>query len=290
LEQWGKSRQFQAKWTMPKKEVRLSNSLTTLVFTVDSRKLVINGLNVWLSVPVALRNDAAYIGYLDITTVLEPLLSPLKNPPGKTIKTIVLDPGHGGKDPGNREGSHEEKKYTLLLAQEVSALLVKAGFKVSLTRTKDTFVELPARAEIARQRGADLLLSLHYNGVGGTGASAVKGVEVFCMTPARASSTNAKGEGASSGAYPGNRNDARNIMLAYQIQKFMVRNLGAEDRGVRRARFAVLRSAEMPAVLVEAGFMSNPVEAKKIYDPVHRRKLAQAIVDGVLAYKRIIGA
>ena len=108
------------------------------------------------------------------------------------------------------------------------------------------------------------------------------------MTPVHTSSTNARGEGAGAGAYPGNRFDARNILLGYQMQKALLKALPTEDRGLRRARFAVLRAAEMPAVLVEGGFMTNPAEGRRIYDPAYRRQMAQAIVDGVKAYKNLI--
>jgi len=77
------------------------------------------------------------------------------------------------------------------------------------------------------------------------------------------------------------------LFLAYQVQKALTRGLPAEDRGVRRARFAVLRDAAMPAVLVEAGFMSNPSEAHKIFTAAYRQKIARAIVEGLLAYKRV---
>jgi N-acetylmuramoyl-L-alanine amidase len=75
-------------------------------------------------------------------------------------------------------------------------------------------------------------------------------------------------------------------LLAYQMQKALVRSLPVEDRGVRRARFAVLRDAAMPAVLVEAGFLSHPAEGRKLIDSSYRRQIARAIVQGILAYKR----
>ena len=78
------------------------------------------------------------------------------------------------------------------------------------------------------------------------------------------------------------------MLLAYQLEKSLVRNLGCEDRGVKRARFEVLRAAEMPAVLIEGGFMSHSAEAKKIYDAGYRRQMAQAIVEGILAYRRLV--
>jgi N-acetylmuramoyl-L-alanine amidase len=80
----------------------------------------------------------------------------------------------------------------------------------------------------------------------------------------------------------------QNTFLAYQVQKSLTRTLDVEDRGVHRARFAVLRDAVMPAILIEGGFMSHPVEGRKIFDPAYRRQMARAIVDGVGAYKRAV--
>ena len=108
------------------------------------------------------------------------------------------------------------------------------------------------------------------------------------MTPVGAASTNARGEGAGSGSYPGNRNNSKNLLLAYQIQKSLVKNLDSEDRGVRRARFEVLREATMPAALIEAGFLSHPAEGKKIFTEEYRRQMARAITEGIQSYKRVV--
>jgi N-acetylmuramoyl-L-alanine amidase len=108
------------------------------------------------------------------------------------------------------------------------------------------------------------------------------------MTPAGAPSTNAQGEGAGAGSFSGNRNNDQNLLLAYHVQKSLVGNLYAEDRGVRRARFAVLRDATMPAILVEAGFMSHPAEGRKIISPEYRKQMAKAIVDGIRAYQKVV--
>ena len=186
-----------------------------------------------------------------------------RNQPGAKVRTVCLDPGHGGKDPGNEVGSNQEKQHTLLLAKEVRAQLARAGLKVTLTRSTDSFVELPARPELAKRRSADLFVSLHFNAAE-AGRSTVQGAEVYCLTPAGASSTNARGEGNGGGWFPGNRHNEQNLYLAYQVQKALTRNLAVEDRGVRRARFAVLRDAVMPAVLIEAGFLSHPVEGRQI--------------------------
>ena len=288
LDDWARANGGQVRWTVPKQNLDAALPSGHLLLTVDSRKASLKGTEIWLSAPVAFNNGQAYLGAADVVATLNPVLYPAKNPAGRRLKTIVLDPGHGGRDPGNMEGRRQEKQFTLSFAKELSELLAKAGFKVSLTRQSDSFIELPERASIARRRGADLFLSLHFNSADGSGGSAVKGAETYCMTPVRASSTNARGEGAGAGAYPGNRYDAKNMLLAYQLQKAITEKAGAEDRGVKRARFWVLRDAEMPSALIEAGFMTNPADAKRIYDPVLRRQVAQAVVEGVLAYKRLV--
>jgi N-acetylmuramoyl-L-alanine amidase len=288
LDDWARVHSGQVRWTVPKRDVRVTLPTGTLTFSVDSRMVSVKGTTVSLSVPIAYRNGLAYLGAVDVDGTLGPLLSPSKYPVGRKVKSIVLDPGHGGKDPGNQEGRRQEKQFTLLFAKELKDLLTKAGFSVTLTRSSDLFLEPSDRPDIARKRGADLFLSLHYNSVGTAGGSSVNGAETYCMTLPRTSSTNARGEGAGAGAYPGNRFDSKNVLLAYQIQKAITEKTGAEDRGVKRARFAVLRGATMPAVLIEAGFMTNWRDAKRIYDPVQRRQVAQAVVDGVLAYKRLV--
>ena len=288
LDDWARANGGQVRWTAPKQDLKVTFPDGHLLLSVDSRKASLRGTQIWLCAPVAFKNGLAYLGAVDVVSALNPVLYPAKNPAGRRLKTIVLDPGHGGRDPGNMEGRRQEKQFTLSFAMELSELLAKAGFKVSLTRQSDSFIELPERASLARRRGADLFLSLHFNSADGPGGAAVKGAETYCMTPVRASSTNARGEGAGAGAYPGNRYDAKNMLLAYQLQKAITEKAGAEDRGVKRARFWVLRDAEMPAALIEAGFMTNPTDAKRIYDPVLRRQVAQAVVEGVLAYKRLV--
>ena len=231
------------------------------------------------------RGDAIYISQLDIDSTFRPLLAAPRNETGKKVKVICLDAGHGGKDPGNHAFGRQEKDLVLKLAAELRTQLQKAGFKVVFTRTSDRFIELTTRADIARQRGADVFVSLHFNGSSSREAS---GSEVFAMTPVGAASTNARGEGAGSGSYPGNRNNSKNLLLAYQIQKSLVRNLGSEDRGVRRARFEVLRAATMPAALIEAGFLSHPTEGKKIFTEEYRRQMARSITEGIQSYKRVV--
>jgi N-acetylmuramoyl-L-alanine amidase len=273
-------------------EIILTNRAARLVFDVNSAQAEINGVNVRLSFPIALGKGAPLIAQFDLDKTIRPLLNPSRYVDPKKITTICLDPGHGGKDPGNQVGgvggffAHKEKTYTLLLAFELRDQLKKLGFNVVLTRTKDTYVELPARPATANKAGADLFVSLHFNATQ-TGKNDVSGPETYCITPVGAASSNAQGEGADHGATTANRFDNKSLLLAYQMEKSLVQNLDVADRGVRRARFAVLRDAAMPAILIEGGYMSNPTEGKKIYDAAYRKQMAAAIVKGIVAYQKL---
>jgi N-acetylmuramoyl-L-alanine amidase len=242
-----------------------------------------------LSFPVANAKGVPLIAQMDLDTAVRPLVFPQK-PSAKKITTICLDPGHGGKDTGNRVGGvffgHNEKTYTLALALELRNQLKRAGFNVILTRMTDTFVPLPARPAVANRRGADLFVSLHFNAFQADPKS-VEGPETYCITPVGAASSNAQGEGADDGATPANRVEQKSLLLAYQMEKSLVKNLGVTDRGVRRARFAVLRDAAMPAILIEGGYMTNPAEGKKIYNSAYRRQMAAAMVKGILSYQKL---
>jgi N-acetylmuramoyl-L-alanine amidase len=287
LTDWAKGNGFDVHWLKPDETLQLSNRWSKIQLAADSREAQINGVRVWLLYPVVAQNGALCLAQLDVEATLRPLLSAPRNPPGVKVRTVCLDPGHGGKDPGNEVGSNQEKRHTLLLAKEVRAQLERAGFKVTLTRTTDTFIELPRRPELARRRNADLFISLHFNAAD-TARSTVEGAETYCLTPAGASSTNARGETNGAGWFAGNRHNGQNLFLAYQVQKALTRDLGVEDRGVRRARFAVLRDAVMPAALIEAGFMSHPTEGRQILSAAYRRRIARAIVEGLLSYKRAV--
>lgn len=282
---WAKANSFQVQWLKRDEILQLAKGDTKLVLTANSREARINGVRVWLLKPFEYREGAGYLAQLDLDATIAPVLRPPRY--AKKIRHICLDPGHGGKDPGYRIGSQEEKRFSLALAYELKDQLSRAGYKVTLTRTNDTFVDLPERPIQARKEGADLFLSLHFNATEGDRNEA-RGAEVYCLTPAGASSTADGSDGPSTGSLLGNRNDAKNLLLAYQAQKALMRTPGTEDRGVRRARFAVLRDATMPAILIEAGFLSHPVEGKKIQESAYRRDIAKAIAQGVRAYQRVV--
>ena len=284
LSDWAAANGFSLRWTRKDEAFQL-NGPAKLELQIHSPEAQINGVEVRLLFPLAQAHDAVFVSRADVQSTFVPILSPPRGRP--RVKTICVDPGHGGKDPGFSVGSNKEKTYTLLLAKELQAQLSQAGFNVSLTRTRDTYPERAERPELARRRKADLFISLHFNSTESSPRT-VQGVEVYCLTPAGAPSSNAGGEGGGAGWYAGNRFNNENVFLAYQFQKALTRTLAAEDRGVHRARFEVLRGATMPAVLIEGGFMSHPDEGRKIFTPAYRKQMARAIVDGVMAYKNVV--
>ena len=286
---WAAANGLKTSWLRPGDIVQAANRDSRLVFERNSNTAEINGIHVALSFPVAVDRGVPLIAQFDLDNTVRPLLSPSRYLEPKRLTTICLDPGHGGRDTGNRVGgffSRNEKTYTLLLALELRDQLRRAGFHVLLTRTQDTYVDLPVRPALANRAGADLFVSLHFN-ASQTAKNQVSGPETYCITPVGAASSNAQGEGADHAATTANRVEKKSLLFAYQIQKSLVRNLGINDRSVRRARWAVLRDAQMPAVLVEGGYMTNPAEAKKIYDATWRRQLATAIVNGILNYQKL---
>lgn len=282
---WAKANGFTLAWTQRDKSAVLTGRFGRISMEADSRWIEANGIRITLSFPIALKGGQLHITPTDITSSLTPLLYPRKLAAGTKIRTICLDAGHGGKDPGNMEGTKREKDYTLLLARELKAQLEAAGYKVIQTRTRDEFIDLDERPTYANRRKADLFISLHFNSAAATSAS---GVEVFCLTPAGAPSSHARPEGYSGNSLPGNKNDDHNMLLAYQLQKSLVKETKADDRGIVRARFAVLKTAAMPAVLVEGGFMSNPSEGRKILDADYRKNMAKGIVEGVKTFSKLV--
>jgi N-acetylmuramoyl-L-alanine amidase len=275
-------------------DVLMNKNNLRLVFDVNSAQSQIGGVSVRLSYPVAGDHGELLVSQLDVETALRPLIYSQRSS-SRRITTICLDPGHGGKDTGNRVVgflTHNEKTYTLALGLELKRQLTLAGFHVIMTRTKDVFVELPDRPALANRNGADLFVSLHFN-ASPVDKAEIEGPETYCITPVGAASSNAHGEnsefGSSIGTVPtaANRLEDKSLLLAYQVERSLVQNLHANDRGVKRARFAVLRDATMPAILIEGGFMTHPMEGKKIYSANYRRQMAAAIVKGILAYQKL---
>lgn len=166
--------------------------------------------------------------------------------------TVVVDAGHGGIDKGARgKYSTVEKSLTLDTAKRVERGLRARGFRVVMTRSGDYFVPLPQRAAISNRQWNAIFVSIHYNDAP---RSAPNGTETYHF-------------------------NSRSYPLAANIQRELSRF--SNNRGVKRARFHVLRNNTRPAALVECGFLSSPYEARKIHSSGYRQRIADAIVRGV---------
>jgi N-acetylmuramoyl-L-alanine amidase len=244
--------------------------------------ILVDGVKVMLDDAVGAQRGHLTLSKRDYDKVFVPLFW---DAPKAPARRIVLDPGHGGKDTGKVNGTHKytEKAATLDTAARLKILLEKQGFEVVFTRTKDVFVDLDDRPAVATSVKADLFISLHYN-AGPAGDTSSDGIETYCLTPAGQKSTNAGKAKSTTSVEPGNRFDAANMSLAWGIQRRLLAGTGAEDRGIRRARFAVLRTLSCPGVLIEGGFMSSRREGAQIADAAYRQKIAEAVAAGIVDY------
>lgn len=279
-------------------KLSLQGAFHRLELEADSREARLNGVRVFLGDPVRLHKGGWFLSRLDAEKLLSPILLPgagVKLP--AEVKTIMLDPGHGGNDPGmqNARLGLTEKALTLDTVLRLKKVLEAQGFKVVLTRDTDRNLargkadDLRARVNAAAREQADLFISVHYNSVE-SGADRVTGIEVYTLTPQFQFSHSDPGRTDSTVgiANLGNPHDHWNALLGYTLQRELLTQLKASDRGLKRGRLAVLRLAPCPAVLVEAGFLSNDEEAKKIATPAYRQQVAVAIADAVRQYANTI--
>jgi N-acetylmuramoyl-L-alanine amidase len=271
--------------TAPKaKTLLVAGQYVRLEFQEEGRQAVVNGTSVWLHTPVAKIRGQWSISDADAQYVIDPLVRPSAYLGGRGFATVALDAGHGGKDPGAMSDANlQEKDLSLDIARRVRAHLAAAGVRVAMTRDKDVFLELVDRPAAAAKIKADLFVSIHLNA---TGTKSVRGVETFGIAAAGFAST--AGGAGSKAAVPNNQFNHSGTILAYQIQKALTGITRAEDRGVKRARFAVLRESKMPAALVECGFLTNPTEAQKLGTPSYRETVAQGVAQGILNYLALV--
>jgi N-acetylmuramoyl-L-alanine amidase len=261
-----------------------------VTFKVGSREARFNGLRVFLGEPTLAHKGVPVVATIDLERFILPILRPNRFT-RKPIRTIVIDAGHGGNDSGTRNQARKlnEKTFTLDVAKRLQTLLAGGPWQVRMTRTDDRFIELSDRAEFANNAKADLFISIHFNAV--AAGSDVRGTETYVLTPQfQRSTSSAKSGPEDKVAYPGNRHDARNAVLGYHMHRQLLAKLKSEDRGYKRARFAVLRLVDCPGVLVEAGYLSNDAEAAKIANAGYRGDIAEALFAAIQAYDASLGA
>ncbi len=221
-------------------------------------------------------------------------------------KTIVIDPGHGGKDSGavGYKKNIYEKNIVFHISKELAAILRKRGHRVHLTRTRDSFVKLHKRTEYANKKKADIFISIHANAIPRSGKiHQAYGIETYFLSPSNS-------KRAERVAAKENIKDMDNMnrfgkdsflnflnrekilasnKLSIDLQQSVLRALRKhyskiKDGGVRKGPFWVLVGAQMPAALVEVGFVSNPMEAKRLMNRTYQKRLAQGLAEGIERY------
>ncbi|MGF1539683.1 MAG: N-acetylmuramoyl-L-alanine amidase [Pleurocapsa sp.] len=183
---------------------------------------------------------------------------PIPNPIPSNRPLVIIDPGHGGKDPGAIGiGGLMEKDIVLPISLDVAEILRKQGIEVKMTRDTDNFISLQGRTDLANNIDADLFVSIHANAINMSRPD-VNGLETYYYQSGR--------------------------RLAEVIHWSILNDINIDDRGIRRARFYVLRHSAMPAVLVEVGFVTGAKDAPNLKSPSHRRQMAEAIARGIIQY------
>lgn len=245
---------------------------------------------------IELVTDSFTVGYFQLPSPPRVVLDIWKGK--KRSFTIVLDPGHGGHDPGAKGPTGlREKDVTLDIAKRVAEILFeRTSDRIILTRSDDRFVGLRDRAAIANENNADMFVSIHVNAAPSRTA---RGVETFYQSVSLVessrlleklggSSYDPKGSAEVSMTIESllkSKMQKGSVELAISIQDELSRELGVENRGVKEAMFVVLRNSEVPAVLVEVGFISNPSEEKKLRSQAYRDRIAKAIASGIIKFR-----
>lgn len=258
----------------------------TMEGRAGTKEVLIDGVKYILCFPIATRDGVPIVSAMDVTKIIEPVLRPGKIENATQVRTVILDPGHGGHDSGAVGPTGREKDFALDVARRAKPLLEQRGFRVLLTRHDDTFIPLERRSAFANRHDNAIFISIHFN-KSKTGQAS--GIETFALAPRGVPSmgedevtTNAVRQ------YPGHVRDPENILLATAVHSSMLRYCPLPDRGIKRARFHVIRETKIPSVLIEGGFMNHGHDARMIASAAFRQRLAMAIADGVMRFQRAV--
>ncbi len=273
---------------------------TTLRLVIENRsKLVVRFTKKSNKLSIAINKKSAHIQKRSTKTRKKVSASLYKK-----NKVIVIDAGHGGKDPGAiGYRRYREKIVTLQIAKALKKILKARGYRVYMTRERDRFIKLRHRTKYANDKRADIFISIHANAVGKQSAKNVHGIECYFLSPSR--SHRAKKVAAMENSadledmnFYGkqcflNTINSHNIIaankLAIDLQRGALASLqkkysNVKDAGVREGPFWVLVGAQMPAVLVEVGFITHPMEAKRLVDRKYQKSMAEGLANGIERY------
>ena len=272
-------------YTRVNRTVSLRSDHRGIRATAGTSELYINGVRFFTDFPIVFDNNEDLVSVMDVSKMIEPVLRPSRIANTGRVETVVLDPGHGGNDQGTMNRWGTEKAFALDVANAAREELLREGFRVELTRSSDEYVALEDRVQLANRFPHAVFVSIHFNSGGGAG------VESYALAPAGVPS-NASNESHMAPnevqRCEGNLHDPHNIALSAAVHASVLAHTGAFDRGVRHARFHVLRNINIPAVLVEGGFLTDSAEGQRIATAQYRERLGQAIAQGVQNYNNAV--
>lgn len=264
----------------------LTGQSRTIRGGAGSREVLINNVKYILCFDVISRGGRLYFSAMDVTKIIEPVMRPGKIKDATAVRTVILDAGHGGHDSGAKGPLGAEKDAALDVVLRAKKLLEESGYSVRLTRMTDVFIPLEKRPAMANKYPNAIFVSVHFNKsnrVGGTG------IETYALAPRGVPSMDEENLSYSDfKPYPGHARDPENIALATAMHSSLLRHLRLFDRGIKRARFVVIRDLQIPGVLLEGGFMNHPVDSRQIANPEYRQSFARAILEGVNRYKSAV--
>ena len=255
-----------------------------MTWKVGSESIYVNNIKFNLSFPIIENGGMAMISTVDLAKLVDPVVRPSYIRKPIIFDTVVLDAGHGAHDTGAKGPYGREKDYALDMVLRLEKELQSRGFTTRLTRRDDVFLTLGQRVEIANREKNAIFISMHFNS---SGDQTANGIETYALAPQGTSSTD--GSSPWNSLLTGNVRDAENIALATEVHAHVISEIKSVDRGIKRARFNVLRGINKPAILFEGGFDTNPTEAKLINDPEHRQRIAVSIADAVVRFKTAVG-
>ncbi len=251
---------------------------------VGSQDLLINQIKFVLSYPVIQRDDRYLVSRLDLCKLIDPVIRPHFIKDASPFRTVIVDPGHGGQDAGAGGSYGNEKEFTLRLARQLKRNLEDRGFRVEMTREDDRYLTLAERVAIANRVEKGIFVSLHFN----SGSNAASGIETFALSPYGAESTLVGPANSDFRNFRGNQRDTENIALATAVHVASIKSSKSVDRGIKRARWAVLREINKPAILFEGGFITHEEESRKIASATHRETLANSIAEGISNFRNAL--
>ena len=275
------------RWIVAGSRLAMDGAAGHLEIESGRREAHARGIRIFLGEPVTLASGHLYVSRTDVESLLMPVFQGTGTRRGGPVRTIAVDAGHGGHDNGamNRELGLYEKNLTLDVANRLKDALRRRGFEVIMTRTGDEYVPLEQRPR--RANDADLFISIHFNA---TGNSESSGTETYVLSPAGQASTGTNLPYIGDMAFvPGNEWDAPSAALGFIVQSGLLKEMGTIDRGLKHARFAVLRDLPCPGVLVESAFLSNDAEATRVASVAFRARLAENLAGSVEAFANLAG-